>query len=70
MDTDVARLSTFLRTHLGVDGHYSFYLPDLGGTHRRLRDPDATDGESQMSSNALQQWPVKGCGRGLPDRVC
>lgn len=44
-DADVARLSPFVRTHLGIDGHYSFYLPDLGGTHRPLRDPGAHDGE-------------------------
>jgi hypothetical protein len=38
---DVARLSPFIRSHIGIDGHYSFHLPDLGGTHRPLRDPDA-----------------------------
>jgi len=32
-----------LRAHIGIDGHYSFHLPDLGGTHRPLRDPDADD---------------------------
>ena len=42
-DADVARLSAFIRDHIGIDGHYSFNLPDLGGTHRPLRDPDATD---------------------------
>ena len=41
LDTDVARLSPFIRAHIGIDGHYSFHLPDLGGTHRPLRDPDA-----------------------------
>ncbi|MGF6884312.1 TnpA family transposase [Nocardia sp. GAS34] len=35
------RFSPFVRSHIGIDGHYSFYLPDLGGTHRLLRDPDA-----------------------------
>lgn len=39
-DADVARLSPFVRSHIGIDGHYSFYLPDLGGTHRPLLDPD------------------------------
>jgi hypothetical protein len=29
--------------HIRVHGHYSFQLPDLGGTHRTLRDPDAED---------------------------
>ena len=45
LDADVARLSAFIRDHIGIDGHYSFNLPDLGGTHRPLRDPDATGDE-------------------------
>ncbi|MFQ6329849.1 Tn3 family transposase [Nocardia sp. CWNU-33] len=44
-EADVARLSPFLRGHIGIDGHYSFYLPDLGGAHRPLRDPDTPDDE-------------------------
>jgi TnpA family transposase len=44
-DADAARLSPFTRTHIGIDGHYSFHLPDLHGTHRPLRDPDAPDDE-------------------------
>ncbi|MGW5922211.1 hypothetical protein ACWFPY_24745 [Nocardia fluminea] len=32
-----------IRSHIGIDGHYSFHLPDLGGAHRPLRDPDAGD---------------------------
>lgn len=40
LDTDVARLSAFIRTHLGLEGHYSFMLPDLGGQPRPLRNPD------------------------------
>ncbi|MEU1981412.1 Tn3 family transposase [Nocardia sp. NPDC019395] len=44
-DVDVARLSPFVRSQLGIDGHYSFHLPDLGGTHRPLRDPGAADSE-------------------------
>ncbi len=39
-DEDARRLSAFIRTHIGIDGHYAFHLPDLGGTHRPLRDPD------------------------------
>jgi hypothetical protein len=35
----------FVRRHLGIDGHYSFHLPDLGGAHRPLRDADADDDE-------------------------
>ena len=41
LDADAARLSAFIRTHLGLDGHYSFVLPDLGGRPRPLRDPEA-----------------------------
>ncbi|MFI2336640.1 hypothetical protein ACH474_24915 [Nocardia rhamnosiphila] len=44
LDADVG-LSPFVRTHIGIDGHYSFHLPDLGGTHRLLRDPDSRDDE-------------------------
>lgn len=40
---DLPRLSPFVRHHISSDGHYSFQLPDLGGTHRPLRDPDADD---------------------------
>lgn len=43
LDEDVARLSAFMRRHIGVDGHYSFVLPDLSGAHRPLRDPQADD---------------------------
>lgn len=45
LDTDVARLSPFIRAHIGIDGHYRFQLPDLHGTHRPLRAPDAGDDE-------------------------
>ncbi|MFC9432410.1 Tn3 family transposase [Nocardia sp. NPDC057030] len=44
-DEDAQRLSAFIRSHIGIDGHYAFHLPDLGGTHRQLRDPDARDDE-------------------------
>jgi hypothetical protein len=40
---DVPRLSPFVRHHISIDGHYSFHLPDLGGSHRPLCDPDAED---------------------------
>jgi hypothetical protein len=43
LGTDEARLSAFIRGHIGIDGHYAFYLPDLGGSHRPLRDPDSRD---------------------------
>ncbi len=40
---DVPRLSPFVRRHISIDGHHSFHLPDPGGGHRPLRDPDAED---------------------------
>jgi hypothetical protein len=43
LDTDETRLSAFIRGHIGIDGHYAFHLPDLGGNHRPLRDPDNRD---------------------------
>ena len=43
LDTDAERLSAFIRGHIGIDGHYAFHLPDLGGAHRPLRDPDSSD---------------------------
>jgi hypothetical protein len=42
-EEDVARLSVYQCAHIEVHGHYSFYLPDLGGERRPLRDPDAVD---------------------------
>ncbi|GAA4967351.1 Tn3 family transposase [Actinoplanes utahensis] len=44
---DVARLSAYTRRHINVHGHYSFRLPDLGGTWRPLRDPDQSDPAEQ-----------------------
>ena len=43
-DEDAARLSPFVRKHLGVHGTYSFQLPDLApGAIRELRAPEADD---------------------------
>ncbi|WP_159847538.1 Tn3 family transposase [Nocardia sp. CY41] len=42
-EEDAARLSPFIRRHVRLDGHYSFHQPDLRGSHRPLRDPDAPD---------------------------
>ncbi|WP_454561918.1 Tn3 family transposase [Mycobacterium haemophilum] len=42
---DAMLLSPFMRAHIGIDGHYSFHLPDLGSTHRPLRDPDTPEEE-------------------------
>ncbi|MGY4103939.1 hypothetical protein ACW2Q0_30940 [Nocardia sp. R16R-3T] len=44
-DDDAARLSAFIRNHIRLEGRYSFYLPDLRGRHRPLRDPDVSDGD-------------------------
>jgi hypothetical protein len=44
-DADAARLSAYQYRHINVHGHYSFALPDLGGNHRPLRDPDAPGGD-------------------------
>ena len=47
-EEDMARLSRFVNTHLGVHGTYSFTLPDLApGAIRDLRDPDATDDDDE-----------------------
>jgi TnpA family transposase len=44
LDEDVARLSPFVHSHLGVHGTYTFTTPDLApGAIRDLRDPDARD---------------------------
>jgi len=42
-EVNVARLSAYQREHINIHGHYSFQLPDLGGSRRPLRDPDASD---------------------------
>ncbi len=43
-EEDMARLSPFVSSHLGVHGTYSFTLPDLApGAIRDPRDPDAAD---------------------------
>jgi TnpA family transposase len=48
LDEDMARLSPFVNTHLGVHGTYNFALPDLApGAIRELRDPDATDEDDE-----------------------
>jgi TnpA family transposase len=47
-EEDMARLSPFVSTHLGVHGAYSFVLPDLApGAIRELRDPDAGDDDDE-----------------------
>ncbi|HEV7897498.1 MAG TPA: Tn3 family transposase [Planosporangium sp.] len=42
LDADVARLSPYMYAHINVHGHYTFTAPDLGGSRRPLRDPDAS----------------------------
>ncbi|MER7131959.1 Tn3 family transposase [Streptosporangium saharense] len=45
-EEDMARLSPFVNTQLGVHGAYTFLLPDLApGAIRALRDPDAPDAD-------------------------
>ena len=45
---DMARLSPFVSSHLGIHGTYSFVLPDLGlGAIRELRDPDQDDEDDE-----------------------
>jgi len=47
-DEDMARLSPFVRKHLGVHGAYNFLLPDLApGVIRDLRDPDTPDDDEE-----------------------
>ena len=46
-EEDLARLSPFVRHHLGVHGRYSFVPPDLAGGIRPLRDPDAEDDDRE-----------------------
>jgi TnpA family transposase len=44
LEEDMARLSPFVNSHLGVHGTYSFVLPDLApGAIRELRNPDAPE---------------------------
>lgn len=43
LGADAEHLSAFILGHIGIDGHYAFHLPDLGGALRPLRDPDARD---------------------------
>ncbi|WP_228829877.1 hypothetical protein [Nocardia beijingensis] len=43
LDADVAGLSAFIRSHLGLVGHNSFVLPDLDGRPRPLREPTPDD---------------------------
>ncbi|MFD8531755.1 Tn3 family transposase [Streptosporangium canum] len=46
---DMARLSPFVHSHLGVHGTYTFALPDLApGAIRDLRDPDAAGDDDDI----------------------
>ena len=48
LEEDLARLSPFVNTNLGVHGTYSFVLPDLApGAIRDLRDPEAADEDDE-----------------------
>ena len=43
LDTDIERLSPYMRRHINFHGHYFFTRPGLGDSRRALRDPDAPD---------------------------
>ncbi|GAA2731470.1 Tn3-like element Tn3 family transposase [Actinocorallia aurantiaca] len=48
-DEDMARLSPFVHSHLGVHGTYTFALPDLApGAIRDLRDPDGAEDDDEI----------------------
>ena len=48
LEEDLARLSPFVNTNLGVHCTYSFVLPDLApGAIRELRDPEAADEDDE-----------------------
>jgi hypothetical protein len=50
LEEDMARLSPFVRQHLGVHGTYSFVLPDLApGAIRELRNPDDPRGRRRLT---------------------
>ena len=63
LDADVARLSAYLRRHINIHGHYTVALPDLGGRHRVLRDPDQHDSGDEEE---LGQPTRTAGGMGLP----
>jgi Tn3 transposase DDE domain len=46
LDEDVMRLSAYVRKHINVHGHYSFQLPDLGGSW--FAGADATEGAEPL----------------------
>jgi len=48
LETDVIRLSPYMRRHINVHGHYSFQLPEIAGGQRELRDPDTSDDNEDM----------------------
>ncbi|MFV2197854.1 Tn3 family transposase [Nocardiopsis sp. LOL_012] len=48
-EEDLARLSPFVHSHLGVHGTYTFALPELApGTIRELRDPDTAQDDDEI----------------------
>ncbi len=48
-EEDMARLSPFVHSHLGVHGTYTFALPDLApGAIRELRDPDGAEDDEEI----------------------
>jgi hypothetical protein len=43
LDADAAHLSAYQHEHINVHGHYTFALPELDGSRRPLRGPDAVE---------------------------
>jgi hypothetical protein len=65
-EEEMARLSPFVSSHLGVHGTYSFVLPDLApGAIRELRAPTSA---TRTTSDQLQQSPTRKF-RGLSSRL-
>ena len=58
LDEDIARLSAYMRKHINVHGHYSFRLPDLGGTGRPLRQGARRDRNTSATVTARMIVPM------------
>lgn len=48
LETDVVRLSPYMRRHVTIHRHHSFQLPETAGSRRELRDPDTSDDNDAM----------------------
>ncbi|WP_328400965.1 hypothetical protein [Nocardia sp. NBC_00403] len=66
LNADVARLSAFIRDHIGIDGHYAFHLPDLSGIIGRCATrtaPPTTDSSGQPSRQPQDRHGLAAVGR-------